>query len=275
MANNYSENDIFFPYIEYNQLAPQYSDHSFRNDFTLTNISNNNNSYFYLDFSHNNLLNSIEIEKKILDDSENEQKKNLKFDIKKLTKKKRGRRTENECKRIHDKNSVDNIMRKIQSHYLSFIISFLNDILEILNYEQKFSKLDYEFKSNVNKNFVESLKRKTLAEIVCNKISVKYKHKDVNSNSIIYNEIKENKILKNILSENYVSFFKKIYYKSNEHINLEEYGLNKNITLSNNVKMFKDLLKKNGILNSNNEFKRHINDCVIQNFMPNTIFLFH
>lgn len=97
----------------------------------------------------------------------------------------------------------------------------------------------------------------------------------MNLNSVVYEQMKEKNVIKNILSENYVSFFKKIYYKSNEHINLEEYGLNKNITLSNNVKMFKDLLKKNGILNSNNEFKRHINDCVIHNFMPNTIFLFH
>ena len=47
-------------------------------------------------------------------------------------------------------------MRKIQSHYLSFIISFLNNILEILNYKQQFFKLDYEFKRNVKKNFVES-----------------------------------------------------------------------------------------------------------------------
>ena len=45
----------------------------------------------------------MEIEKNFLVDSENEQKKNLKFDIKKLTKKKRGRRSKrNECERIHD-----------------------------------------------------------------------------------------------------------------------------------------------------------------------------
>ena len=264
-----------FPYIEDNQLAPQYSDHLLKNDFTLTDLSNNN-LLFHIDFYRNNLINSMEIEKNFLVDSENEQKKNLKFDIKKLTKKKRGRRSKrNECERIHDKRAGDNIMRKIQSHYLSFIISFLNNILEILNYKQQFFKLDYEFKRNVKKNFVESLKRKTLAEIVCNKISIKYKHKDVNSNFIIYNEIKENKILNNILSENYVKFFKKIYYKSNKHINLEEDGLNKNITLSNNVKMFKDLLKKDGILNSNNEFKQNINECLIKNFMPNSKFLFH
>ena len=289
MIDNNSENDTFFSYIKSNQLIPQLSDHLYENDFAITRPSfdlSNNNFHFGLENIQNGHLsfeelspNDLkEIEKKLyyIDNTEKKREKNYKFDIEETIKKKRGRHTnKNECERIHDRNSVDNIMRKIQAHYLSFIISFLNNILEILNYEQKFLKLDYKFKRNVNKNFVESLKRKTLAEIVCNKISVKYKNKDVNSNKLIYDEIKENEILKNILSENYVSFFKKIYYKSNKHINLEEYGLNKNIILSNNVKMFKDLLKNNEILNSNNEFKKRINDCLVQNFLPNSIFLFH
>ena len=289
MINDYSENESFFPYIKSNQLAPQISQHLFENDFTLSKLSSDlsdNNFHFgfekiqndqssFEELSPNNLM---EIEKKLyyIDNSENKQKKKLKFDIEEFSQKKRGRHSnKNDCEKIHDRNSADNIMRKIQAHYLSFIISFLNDILESLNYEQKFFKLDYEFKRNVKKDFVESLKGKTLGEIVCNKISVKYKHKDVNSNDIIYNEIKENEILKNILSENYVSFFKKIYYKSNKKINLKEYGLKKNIILSNKVKMFKDLLKKNGILNSNNEFKKNINDCLVQNFLTNSIFLLH
>ena len=102
MKSVYSEHDISFPYIEDNQLAPQYSDHLLKNDFTLTDLSNNN-LLFHIDFYRNNLINSMEIEKNFLVDSENEQKKNLKFDIKKLTKKKRGRRSKrNECERIHD-----------------------------------------------------------------------------------------------------------------------------------------------------------------------------
>ena len=45
-------------------------------------------------------------------------------------------------KKIHDKYVVDNLLRKIQVHFLSFIISFLNDILKHLNYKQKQSMLE-------------------------------------------------------------------------------------------------------------------------------------
>ena len=194
----------------------------------------------------------------------------------KFTKQKRGRiRKRIECQKYHDINSTDNIQRKIQVHYLSFIISFLNDILKKLKYKQKFFKLNYEFKQNVKKEFVESLKKKTLGEIVCNKISYKYKKKNMNLNSVVYEQMKEKNVIKNILSENYVSFFKKIYYKSNPHINLKEYGLNINIILSKKVKMYTDLLEKNGILNYNNELKKNMNDCLIKHFMPNCMFLFH
>lgn len=88
----------------------------------------------------------------------------------------------------------------------------------------------------------------------------------MNLNSVVYEQMKEKNVIKNILSENYVSFFKKIYYKSNPHINLKEYGLNINIILSKKVKMYTDLLEKNGILNYNNELKKNMNDCLIKHF---------
>lgn len=97
----------------------------------------------------------------------------------------------------------------------------------------------------------------------------------MNLNSVVYEQMKEKNVIKNILSENYVSFFKKIYYKSNPHISLKEYGLNINIILSKKVKMYTDLLEKNGILNYNNELKKNMNDCLIKYFMPNCMFLFH
>jgi hypothetical protein len=52
----------------------------------------------------------------------------------------------NNYKRIHDNNQSDNLLRKIQVHYLSFIVSYLNDILKSLNYECRFHQLDYKFK---------------------------------------------------------------------------------------------------------------------------------
>jgi hypothetical protein len=187
-----------------------------------------------------------------------------------LSKKKgRGRKRQiinSENIKVHDKFSTDNLLRKIQVHYLSFIIAFLNEILEQLNFNQKFFKLDYVFKKNVNMKFVESLKQKNIGEIICNKISSKYKKDNENANQKIYEEIKNNETLNNILSENYLQFFKKIYYKSNRIINLKEYGLDKDIFISNKVKLFEDLFKDNNASDNDKEYQKKINECAIQNY---------
>ena len=96
--------------------------------------------------------------------------------------------------KIHGKNQTDNLLRKIQVHYFSFIVSFLNNILRTLKYKRKFLKLNYEYKSNINKNFIDSLKEKTIGQIICNKISNKYKEE--NSNILLYDKIKRNTIMK-------------------------------------------------------------------------------
>ena len=281
MTTYNSEIECSFQNIENNQFSSQNCGLLNKNEFTIRNLSSYS-SNFDPNFDLDNIkkvqssleefrsVNTKEMEKLyFIVDSEKEV--NNKF-----TKQKRGRiRKRIECQKYHDINSTDNIQRKIQVHYLSFIISFLNDILKKLKYKQKFFKLNYEFKQNVKKEFVESLKKKTLGEIVCNKISYKYKKKNMNLNSVVYEQMKEKNVIKNILSENYVSFFKKIYYKSNPHISLKEYGLNINIILSKKVKMYTDLLEKNGILNYNNELKKNMNDCLIKYFMPNCMFLFH
>ncbi len=166
-------------------------------------------------------------------------------------KRKRGKKslkTINSHQKCHDNNRTDNLLRKIQVHYMSFIVSFLNIILKSLNYKERFLKLDYQYKRNVNKDFVEALKKKTIREIICNDISNKYKHNPKNTNVLIYKKVKGEKAIYNILEENYLNLFRKVYYKSNKMINLNEYGLNKLIFLSNKVKMFKDLLRD---INSN------------------------
>ena len=199
-----------------------------------------------------------------------------------LTKKKRGRGKQNEQNdsnakenKIHDKFSTDNLLRKIQVHYLSFIISFLNDILKNLNYSHRFLKLDYEFKKNVNKSFVECLKGKSIGEIICNKISSKYRKQDENNNKNIYEEIQKDEVLNKILSENYLKLFQKIYYKSNIIINLKEYGLDKDIFLSKDVKMYKDLLKGNEAFEGYKDYQKNIDQCAIQNYFPDIIFSFN
>ena len=251
------------------------------NDYLLTNGSSESfNDNFFEFFQKDSFENSSKDEKKInflenisyeYCEKEEDKIKNKK-NIGQFLIKKRGRITNDDSSKSikkHDKFSQDNILRKIQVHYMSFLISSINDILKTFNINKRFLKLNYDFKKNVNKKFVEGLKNKTIADIICNEISNKYRKQNVNTNMIIYDHIKDYPILNKILSENYLIFFKKFYYKSNKIINLREYGLDMEIVLSNNIKMYKDLLD----LHKDKNYQKRINECVIQKFLPNSIFL--
>ena len=186
------------------------------------------------------------------------------------TKKKRGRKQEKKGKtrtlKTHNKFTSDNLLRKIQVHYLTFIIYFMNDFLYKLGYNERFYKFDYEFKKNVKKEFVESLKSQNIGEIISSfPISSKYrisKDKTINENENIVLQFKKNKILNQLFSQNYLQLFKKIYYKNNKCINLKEFGLNEKIILSNKVKMYQDLVK-----NFDKGYKDKLNKCVKEKFL--------
>ena len=159
---------------------------------------------------------------------------------------------------VHRRYSSDIILSRVQSHYMSFIVYFLNDILRNLNFNQRFLKLRYHYIGNIKRNFIKSLKKKTLSEIICNNISPKYIHKIKNYNKELYEKIRENDILSQILDENYYIVFKTIYLRNIRTINLKKYGLNQEIILSNNVPMFEDLLKKV----SDSQYIDKINKCI-------------
>ena len=202
--------------------------------------------------------------------------------FKTLTKKKRGREKQerkqkeiydkdnqaNDYIKIHDKHTADNLLKKIQVHYLTFIVQFLNEILKFLNFKERFLRLSYKFKSNINKTFFNSLKNKTIRDIICTQINAKYKKVDQNINENIYEQTKWNKILNKIFSENYLLFFRKIYFKSERIINLKEYGLNKTLILSEKAKMYKDLIE-----NKEYAYKRYLKDCVNRHFFSDSLFI--
>ena len=164
--------------------------------------------------------------------------------------------------KIHDKNRSDNLLTKIQVHFIKFIVQFLNEILCHLKYKQKFSNINYKFKKNVKKEFVKYLKTQTIGDIICTQKSNKYK-KVLNENKNIYEQTKENKVLSKIYSENYVTFFRKIYFKSERIINLRAYGGNEKIILTDKARMFKDIIKDQEYV-----YKKILINCVYNNFMP-------
>ena len=175
-----------------------------------------------------------------------------------------------EKEKPYDKIRVDNLKRKIQVHYMSFILSFLNEIIKHFGLDKQFLKIDYNKKKDVCNKNLNKLKEKTIGEIISSEISTKYKRNDKNHNKIIVDELRENEVLRNILSQKYMTLFKEVYYKSNNRINLQQFGADEEIILSRKVEMYKDFLK-------NNDFDSlhiiKINWSVAQYFYPELIFL--
>ena len=209
------------------------------------------------------------------DQNKNISKKEIKFEIKKINPK-RGRPNMRSIKKqmskTHDRNTIDNLLRKVQVHYLTFIIKFLNNVLMALNKKKKFKKLDYKYKRNINKTFVNSLKIKNIGDIISSKISKKYKKIDKDYNKNLFEEYKEDKILSEIFKEKYLMLFRKIYFKNKKKINMKELGLDidREISLSN-VKMYEDLLKDKNA-NNDEEYRSNLNKCIIQHFFSKTHF---
>ena len=75
---------------------------------------------------------------------------------------KSGRKRKRQLKdgeKIHDKFAADNILRKIHVHFMSFILSVVNELLNHLeDCPFKFIDIDYKNKKALNKKKFPSLK---------------------------------------------------------------------------------------------------------------------
>ena len=293
MTRSKKENDYFFVLNE-NTGMPTLNNEITSNSENNLLISGGNSENTSFINSNNEYLPIFELEKKekkiinktnnlnvnetytLSNDQNKVSKKKIKFVIKKFNPK-RGRVSKiikNQKIRTHDRNTIDNLLRKVQVHYLTFIIKFLNNVLKALNKKKKFKKLNYNYKSNIKKTFVNSLKVKNIGDIINSEISKKYKkiNKDYNKN--LFEEYKKDKILSEIFKEQYLLLFRKIYFKNKKKINMKELGLDidQEISLSN-VNMYEDLLKDNKSNNINDEeYRSNLNKCIIQHFFSKTHF---
>ena len=143
------------------------------------------------------------------------------------------------------KYEKDNVLLKIQVHYMTFIIKFINHILEKLNYDKKlrFKDIKHSYKKNIQTKYFQTLKYKKLYEIIINKISTKNRKDNEDYNRILYEKIKNDEFINNILNENYLTLFRNIYYKSERIIYLKKYGKDVIVNLSDDIKMYKDIEK--------------------------------
>ena len=192
-----------------------------------------------------------------------------------LIRKKRGKPSGLNKKRtkIHDRFSIDNLLIKIKNHSLSLVAPFLNDILKFLFIEEEFYQLSHKFKKNIKNNYFSEEKKKTLGEIICNKISRKYKC-DENENIKTFNKVKDHEVFKKILNMDYITFFKRYYMESKKCINLRDFGLEHEIILSDKCKMYNDLIEriKNSKNDDNENYIKSIKKCIDKNYITKKLF---
>ena len=134
---------------------------------------------------------------------------NINFSNKKKGKPKKNEKN-NETK--HKGDSLDNLLRIIHVHYLNYIIYFVNDILtKNFTFKERFIKLDYRYKSKINKILFEYYKKQSIGDIISSIKSPKNTKVKDTHNIQLKQKIEDNKNLKKILS--IFRFFSKILFK--------------------------------------------------------------
>ena len=136
-----------------------------------------------------------------------------------------GRKTTRQNNSKHDKYTKDNLLRKIKFHSINFIIDLVNLVLMNLGEDYQFRQISYEFKKDVKYYKILSLKKMTIKDILCQQLSSKFKKDKDKDNTNIFESIKDNPIIQNLISSKYLEIFKKLYYNNNKKIiNLKDYG---------------------------------------------------
>jgi hypothetical protein len=165
--------------------------------------------------------------------------------------KKRGRKSFKKANsHTHSALDDDNILRKIQVHFLTFLVSFTNDYIDSIfpNFNKKsiphFRQIDYKVKRTINHKSIEEMKSLTIGEILKKQASPKNKTCVNNINELIYNKLCEQfpNIKQNYFNILFKKFFIEYYYNKNDNIIiLNGYKIN----LSIKTKSFNYLIKKN------------------------------
>ena len=159
-------------------------------------------------------------------------------------KNKRGRKSNNSQARvIHSKKSFDNILRKIQIHYLSFVINFCNDALKMEKFSPGFTfkQIKTEIKRTVNFQHISELKKSSIGDLLKLDISSKYKNHKISINKELYDIVKnKSKWLNELFNMKYLELFK--YYYNNGEKPLDKI---KEVILSTKTKSFYYLIEKN------------------------------
>ena len=170
---------------------------------------------------------------------------------KKLLGNKTGRKPKDENKNKKQNNKqfsrkydMDDIMIKNQVSSINYCTDFTNCVLKKFAIDDKFLPIDHKIKKLATFDNFYSLKQKTIGDIIKLKRSAKYKNAEIKHNENLYENIVKNfPVIKNLFSENYITFFQKYYYKGEKIISLKDYGCNDFLTLSDGIISHQDKIR--------------------------------
>ena len=153
-------------------------------------------------------------------------------------------------KKPHDKKSFDNIITKVQVHFITFLINFSNDVIKEesgKDIDLLFKDIDYKTKRNVKSENLESFKRSKVEDILKNPVSKKFRSINENHNKEIYQQVVNiSEIIKDYFNMNFVEIFEKYFNNCNLVSKITISG--KDINLSKATKCFYDLINKNRMI---------------------------
>ena len=145
----------------------------------------------------------------------------------------------------HNSFSYDNITSKIQIHFLTFLISFINDCVFSFSPNKKifFLNFHYKEKSKASSKYFNKLKNSSIKDLLKNmNISIKYKRYEKDINKINLEKLSQNDWFQNLIKFKYLDL-SSFYYNDQEP--LKEISIyNKTINFSKKTKPFYDLLQR-------------------------------
>ena len=238
-SNSYT--DLTCVSIDYDNLFQEHRNIFKYNNDLITNPFSFINENFKLAFNQVFILRKGETK------IDYENKKNLFSTEHPTTKRKRGRFTlkKNERKE-HTKYTEDNIIRKIQNHYMNFIIYFINDFINSKDKRNRFIEFNYKVKSDITKAHRKELEDSSINDLLNNiLISKKYKKCPEYNKNLVGKLLKNKKdtSLKDLFGMKYLELFD-YYYNNNEPSKEIEIN-NKIIKLSPDTETFYTLIQNN------------------------------
>lgn len=171
-----------------------------------------------------------------------------------LLKKKRGRKFKSQITKEsqqHSAGDTDNVQRKIQVNFFSFLINFANDAIKsVLGKKAKssFKHIDYELKRIIDFNNFEKMKKWTYYDVLKLKISKKYTNYNEYYNELILKKLCiKSKVLKMFFRQNFLDVFKKYYYCEQKKEKILKFN-DLEIILGTKTKCFSDLIEESPLI---------------------------